>query len=554
MPRPTKRDLAILLLIGSLTVAAGVLALLDMTRLALVCVGLLVGGAAVVAYIQFIARRSTYRLLRRESRATREATKRSLRMASLLRNELEKMKEDVELTQATAERTSHLMSSGLAMGDKGLSVLERLVETTGADGKALRTDIAILGTELTAQAGWKALRSEISAIANESAALRTGISALASESTADAGWNTLRSEISALANESAALRSEISALATESTAEAVGKALRSAISALAAESAALRSELRGVRVSQQLFAQSVAVLRQAGVEDSAKVDDLSAEVVGLSTKVNDLSSQMGEEAAQLRELVALGTATDPMLASADESGGMASGSTDESRAAISALEWQIRRQRPELVTDFQALYQLLQRFTPSARLPIIGGWAMSPAGLLMLTDTIGKRAAELVVECGSGTSTLWMAYAMRAQGKGKVVAIEHLQEYADRTQELLNEHGVAPWAEVRVAPLTTIETPEGQFLWYDTVGMSWEREIDILLVDGPPTTTGTHARYPALPVLGDLLSPTALIVVDDADRQDEQEVMRLWKAAWPDLVRLPSPGPGVELLTRNAEA
>uniref|UniRef100_UPI002618524B class I SAM-dependent methyltransferase n=1 Tax=uncultured Microbacterium sp. TaxID=191216 RepID=UPI002618524B len=220
------------------------------------------------------------------------------------------------------------------------------------------------------------------------------------------------------------------------------------------------------------------------------------------------------------------------------------------RPSITSLEWQIRRQRADIISDSQAMHQLLLRFTPEAPLPPVAGWAMSPAGLLMLTDTITKRDAGLVVECGSGSSTLWMALAMKAKARGKVVALEHLDEYAEKTRELLEAHGVADWAEVRVAPLTSVHTAHGDFQWYDTDGMTWENPIDILLVDGPPTTTGEHARYPALSVLGSLLDPSAIIVVDDADRQDEREVMTMWEREWPDLIHRTSPGQGIEVLTR----
>ncbi|MGI9528709.1 MAG: hypothetical protein ACR2NG_03285 [Acidimicrobiia bacterium] len=49
-----------------------------------------------------------------------------------------------------------------------------------------------------------------------------------------------------------------------------------------------------------------------------------------------------------------------------------------------------------------------------------------------------------------------------------------------------------------------------------------------MIVDGPPGTTGPLARYPAVPILFDRLSPSALIFLDDAYREDEQESVRRW--------------------------
>lgn len=224
------------------------------------------------------------------------------------------------------------------------------------------------------------------------------------------------------------------------------------------------------------------------------------------------------------------------------------------RSDIGGVARQLRRLQPELMTEIQALTQLIQRYAPTARLPLVAGWALSPAGLLYLADSIEARGADFVVECGSGTSTLWMALAMRRKGSGKVIAIEHLEEYADRTRTVLEAHGVSEWAEVRVCPLTDVTTPRGDFQWYDLDPASLDQPIDILLVDGPPATTGSHARYPALPQLRSRLSRRGIVVVDDADRADEREMIDFWVEEMPSLTQVDSPGHGVRVLVERALA
>jgi len=201
-----------------------------------------------------------------------------------------------------------------------------------------------------------------------------------------------------------------------------------------------------------------------------------------------------------------------------------------------------------LLTDFQALQQLLHRYRPEATLPQVAGWALSPRGLLTLTDLIESANARTVVECGSGTSTLWIAYALRKLGRGKVIAFDHLPEYAQRTQALIDEHDLAWFAEVRLAPLAQRATPRGSFLWYDIDPATFRHPIDVLLVDGPPQSTGRHARYPALPILTPFLAPGAVVLCDDTSRRDEQEMIDFWLGEDPQLQRLPSPGQDLELL------
>ena len=53
-------------------------------------------------------------------------------------------------------------------------------------------------------------------------------------------------------------------------------------------------------------------------------------------------------------------------------------------------------------------------------------------------------------------------------------------------------------------------------------------------MDGPPAATGAKARYPALPLLREALSPAATVILDDLVVPDMQETLRLWLDAYPE--------------------
>jgi hypothetical protein len=135
----------------------------------------------------------------------------------------------------------------------------------------------------------------------------------------------------------------------------------------------------------------------------------------------------------------------------------------------------------------------------------------------------------LVLECGSGTSTLIMARCLHALGGGRIVSLDHDSEYARRTIDLLRRNGLEQVAEVVTAPLVE-RTLNGQtFRWY---GQEYESllkgPIDILVVDGPPGSSAPRARYPAVPILRSRLSPQCRILLDDGDRPDETMIAQLW--------------------------
>lgn len=198
-----------------------------------------------------------------------------------------------------------------------------------------------------------------------------------------------------------------------------------------------------------------------------------------------------------------------------------------------------------LVREAEAMTQLFQDFRPRAPMPSSGDFALNPTDLLGLLHIIRTRQPRLVLELGSGTSSVWIGYALERIG-GRLISLDHDPEYAGRTRTLLAAHGLAGVVEVREAPLSALSVEDKSFQWYDTAALADLRNIDLVLVDGPPAATGRDARYPALQVVAPKLAPTATIVCDDANRRDEQAAVLRWTQNIPGLTREP------ELLGRHA--
>lgn len=185
-----------------------------------------------------------------------------------------------------------------------------------------------------------------------------------------------------------------------------------------------------------------------------------------------------------------------------------------------------------LPSDLLRLQRYADLLAPgSTRLPGLGHWAVTPGTLVTVLDEVYARPADVtVLECGSGSSTLFVALALAERGLGgHVVALESDAVYAEATREQLRQHGVDSYATVVDAPLVEQELAGcGQRLWYDLSGLPALTGVDVLFVDGPIGGTSRLARFPALPVLGDRLNAGALVVLDDTDRVDEKEILRLW--------------------------
>ena len=138
-------------------------------------------------------------------------------------------------------------------------------------------------------------------------------------------------------------------------------------------------------------------------------------------------------------------------------------------------------------------------------------------------EEVIERAAKTsgpILECGTGlTSVLLGLYAGRRDVQ--TWSLEHIPEWHARVTATLQRHRI-PGVDVCLAPLRNY----GDFQWYDPPLDALPETFSLVICDGPPGTT-QGGRYGLLPVLGTRLADT-LILLDDADREGETDVLRRW--------------------------
>jgi predicted O-methyltransferase YrrM len=215
--------------------------------------------------------------------------------------------------------------------------------------------------------------------------------------------------------------------------------------------------------------------------------------------------------------------------------GETKGTRDIVRRVGADVGKKIEKDIKQTFRQLEALQNLSAMLPASDVLPATRGWAASPDLLVLLVDLVITERPSLIVECGSGASTLWLALAMRRFGiDGRIIALDHDPVFGGKTRDFLARHDVRDFAEVRDAPLESFSLDGETYSWY--ARGAWEdlTGIDFLFVDGPPAATGHQARYPALPLLSGSLSPVATAVLDDLVVPDMQKVLRRWLDANPD--------------------
>lgn len=182
----------------------------------------------------------------------------------------------------------------------------------------------------------------------------------------------------------------------------------------------------------------------------------------------------------------------------------------------------------------QALLFLFSAFDFRAPLPSLTGWAISPELAATLVTLVRTHEPDVIVELGSGASTIIMGYAIEQQGKGQIISLDHSKKYGAETRKDLAMHALQDWTEVRHAPLTSIQQHGETCSWYDLEAIEKDMAIDMVVIDGPPRETGPMARYPAVPALYEYLSDDAVVVLDDAYRKDEKEMLDRWMRDYDD--------------------
>jgi predicted O-methyltransferase YrrM len=159
-----------------------------------------------------------------------------------------------------------------------------------------------------------------------------------------------------------------------------------------------------------------------------------------------------------------------------------------------------------------------------------GHWAMGSHLGKVIAQVIARHEPSCIVECGSGTSTAFIAQvASRFASPCHLISLDHMEDYAARTRRLLKEHNCAGNAEVVTAPLRSWQMGDDEVQWYDVDLSRFPKgSIDLLVVDGPPAISNSRARYPAVPILEPFLSQRCVIIMDDTSRVGEKQIAKGW--------------------------
>jgi len=128
-----------------------------------------------------------------------------------------------------------------------------------------------------------------------------------------------------------------------------------------------------------------------------------------------------------------------------------------------------------------------------------------------------------ILECGSGATTILLGLLCGCRGI-EVWSLEHSAEWQKRVSDVLTRHHISG-VRVCFSPLAEY----GEFDWYDAPLAEMPNEFSFVVCDGPPGAT-KGGRYGLLPLVGSRLPAGSTILLDDASRPGEAELIRRWES------------------------
>lgn len=210
------------------------------------------------------------------------------------------------------------------------------------------------------------------------------------------------------------------------------------------------------------------------------------------------------------------------------------------------VETGVRREVSNMTRQLEAHADLQRWFDGHRMLPALHGWAISADFAHRLLGLFDAGGHDLIVEFGSGSSTVLLARAIqRARQAGRsglpaLLSFDHDEAYHRQTLHDLAAAGAAGIAEVVLAPLEPYRAARREPYPYYACGPALAAAAArlanpapslLVVVDGPPAVTGRHARYPAVPILLEHFPQARFeLLIDDYKRRDEQEIVAKWLA------------------------
>jgi hypothetical protein len=166
------------------------------------------------------------------------------------------------------------------------------------------------------------------------------------------------------------------------------------------------------------------------------------------------------------------------------------------------------------------------------------GWHLRAEAMKLVAQIVAEVRPRLVLELGSGSSTVLLARQCASLGgEARVVSVEERPLFAARTSRLLRHHNLLDRVSLVVSPVVRTRIGHWRGYCYEmsdsgVASAMAGNQAELVLIDGPMSawTMRGDCRYATLPLIRRWLTNSAIVLVDDADRRQERDIIERWTA------------------------
>lgn len=180
------------------------------------------------------------------------------------------------------------------------------------------------------------------------------------------------------------------------------------------------------------------------------------------------------------------------------------------RRAMKKFLWNLRRGLP---FDRRVLARLIYGWGNES-------WSADTEYLLSCLEH-AQTCRGPILECGSGLTTLLIG-AVAQQSGNVLCSLEHHAEWGNRVARRLKQYRIDS-VHMSIQPLKNYSG----FTWYEPPCAELADQYALVICDGPPGST-RGGRYGLVPVMKSRLAPGCIILLDDANRAEEQVIAKRW--------------------------
>jgi len=165
----------------------------------------------------------------------------------------------------------------------------------------------------------------------------------------------------------------------------------------------------------------------------------------------------------------------------------------------------------------------------------LGGWALCAETVEYLIEKIEEYRPSAILEFGSGTSSLALAWIMtRLHGDSsmpRVFSIDQAANHIEQTRAVLQRHDLVGMVRFHHAELVLQTIGSRVVRCYNLPTEVLEQFLgsvrpDLILIDGPAGENGI--RFGTVPLVSEFVDPNAVVIVDDGLRDSELDTADQW--------------------------